>query len=150
MGALKKLLEQEGFLGFTLEATATEHLAIEARLNQVPGRFIVDTGASNTCVAMDRATAFGLVGEPSEIKAAGAGATDMDTQVSAGNCLELPPWKQENLQVVLIDLSHVNQALLQHETLPVDGIIGADVLREAEALIDYGTYRLFLKSGAER
>lgn len=145
MASLKKFLTGKGFYQVCLTPTATEHLALEARLNTIAGRFLVDTGASNTCIALDRAATFGLTLEPSEVLAAGAGAIDMETFVAPGNMLELGNWVCSDVQVVLIDLSHVNHALGQHETEPVDGIIGADILRMGNALIDYAKNRLYLK-----
>ena len=57
----------------------------------------------------------------------------------------LGSWERSGLQIVLIDLSHVNQALANHEAPEVDGILGADVLRLGRAVIDYEKNRLFLK-----
>jgi len=39
----------------------------------------------------------------------------------------------------------VNQALIAHNALPVDGIIGADILKKAKAVIDYNKKCLYLK-----
>ena len=145
MASLKKFLLSQGFDVLELERTQTDHFAIEAELNGVAGRFIVDTGASNTCVGLDRVAHFGMESEDSEIKAAGAGSAELETAVSAGNHLLIGSWEQAGLQVVLIDLSHVNQALCAHEADPVDGILGADVLRLGRAVIDCKKNRLFLK-----
>lgn len=145
MASLKKFMSSRGFDALKMQTTSTDHLAIDAVLNTVAGRFIVDTGASNTCLDLGRAGAFGLTTEPSEILAAGAGATDMETFISDGNTLMLGNWQQTGVRVVLLDLSHVNQALIQHEAEPVDGILGADVLRMARAVIDYRKNRLYLK-----
>jgi hypothetical protein len=46
---------------------------------------------------------------------------------------------------VLFDLVHINEALTNHKALPVDGIIGADILKKGKAIIDYGTSTLYLK-----
>ncbi len=145
MASLKKFLLSQGFSVLELERTQTDHFAIAAEINGVAGRFIVDTGASNTCVGLDRIAHFGMESEGSEIKAAGAGSSELETAVSAGNRLLIGTWEQTGLQVVLIDLSHVNQALANHEAPPVDGILGADVLRLGRAVIDYEKNRLFLK-----
>jgi hypothetical protein len=42
-------------------------------------------------------------------------------------------------------MSHVNEALIQYKTKPVDGIIGADVLLKGKAIIDYCNHCLYLK-----
>lgn len=145
MASLKKFLKENGFVSVKLKRTSTNHLEIRATLNGVKGCFIVDTGASNTCVSLDRADKFGLVSEVSEVKAAGAGAVDLEARVSGHNSLQLGPWKKSRLQVVLFDMSHVNHALTSQEAEAVDGIIGADILQKAKAVIDYRKYRIYLK-----
>ena len=71
---LKKLLTEKGYTSVPLEFTLTKHFVLQAKINGVEGRFILDTGASNTCVGVEWITYFNLQAEASEIKAAGAGA----------------------------------------------------------------------------
>ena len=145
MASLKKLLGERGYHILQLERTSTDHFALSGDLNGIRGRFILDTGASNTCVSMDRAEQFSMQSELSEVKAAGAGAADMETHVSAGNHLQLGQWECHDLQVVLFDMRHVNQALGNQEEAEVDGILGADLLHRGKAVIDYHKARLYLK-----
>ncbi len=88
---------------------------------------------------------FKLEATDSKIKAAGAGAVDMETQQSTKNILEISGWKYHNLNLVLFDLSHVNTALKNHGAKTVEGIIGADILEKGKAIIDYKKKRLYLK-----
>src|SRR5690606_1699236 len=118
---------------------------IVAKINGISGKFILDTGASNTCVGMDKIDFFEMASEVSDIKAAGAGATEMDTLISSRNTIQIGDWKRGKLKIVLFDLVHVNQALVSHKALPVDGIIGADVLKKGKAVIDYNKKCLYLK-----
>lgn len=145
MSNLKKLLKNKGYSKIPLILGDTNHLEVSASINGITGRFILDTGASNTCVGVDKASYFKLVSEDSEIKAAGAGATDMETLVSAKNKIKIGGWKKTKQQIVVFDLVHVNEALKAHKSLPVDGIIGADILIKCKAVIDYSSRNLFLK-----
>ena len=145
MRSLKKILEKRNYTWVPLALTDTNHFEIKAKINGISGRFILDTGASNTCVGMDKAELFMLAAEQSEVKAAGAGAREMETLVSEENSIEIGGWKLKKQQIVLFDLVHVNQALIDHQALPVDGIIGADILKSAKAIIDYNKGRLYLK-----
>lgn len=145
MPSLKKFLRKKKYVKIPLLLTETNHIAVTARLNGVAGRFILDTGASNTCVGFDKIEFFHLKSKASEIKAAGAGATNMETLVSTKNKIEIGAWKMKKLKIVLFDLVHVNEALRAHEAMPVDGIIGADILREAKAIIDYHKSCVYLK-----
>ena len=110
------------------------------------GRFILDTGASNTCVGIDKIEFFKMVSEVSDIKAAGAGATEMETLVSTKNKIKIGEWKKNKQKIDLFDLVHVNHALTAHNVTPVDGIIGADILNKGKAVIDYDKKYLFLKN----
>ena len=46
---------------------------------------------------------------------------------------------------VLLDLSHVNDTLNSQGVEKIDGVIGADFLKENNAIIDYGQSKLFLQ-----
>jgi hypothetical protein len=68
----------------------------------------------------------------------------MDTLISKKNKIKIGKWKNKNMKIVLFDLTHVNQALEAHQGKRVDGIIGADVLNEANAIIDYKNKTVYL------
>ncbi|NND15329.1 MAG: clan AA aspartic protease [Eudoraea sp.] len=146
MVSLKKVLKNNSYSSNKVTLTKTNHLEIKAKLNGVEGIFILDTGASNTCVGLDKGEKFNLEFTESDLKAAGAGATEMETFVSSKNKLVIGSWRSKKQQIVLFDLSHVNSALELHDASPVDGIIGADVLKKAKGVIDYKSFRLYLRS----
>lgn len=139
------MLESQRYTSINLTPTLTQHFEVQAKINGIEGRFILDTGASNTCLGLDAIEHFGLQAETSEIKASGAGASEMETQLSKKNTLEIGKWKRRSIAIVLFDLTHVNYALSQHNAKTVHGIIGADVLKIGKAIIDYPKKRLFLK-----
>lgn len=145
MASLKKFLKQKSYTKVPLILTATNHFEIVAKINGVTGRFILDTGASNTCVGFDKIEFFDIITKESKIKAAGAGATNMETLISVKNQIEIGDWKKKKAKIVLFDLVHVNEALTAHQALPVDGIIGADILKKAKAIIDYNKRYVYLK-----
>jgi hypothetical protein len=148
MPSLKKVLQKKKYIKIKLTRIATNHLELKAKINGVKGRFILDTGASNSCVGVDLIEHFKLHAEASETKAAGAGATDMETQKSTNNTLQIGKWKTKESHLVLFDMSHVNSALTQHKAKEVHGIIGADILEMGNAIIDYKTLVLYLKKEA--
>ena len=145
MSTLKNFLKKKKYVRIPLVLTATDHFEINAKINSIKGRFILDTGASNTCIGMDRIEYFNLVSEESKIKAAGAGATNMETLISKKNVIDLRSWQFKKLKIVLFDLKHVNEALIAHNAQPVDGIIGADILKKSKAIIDYDKKCIYLK-----
>ena len=142
---LEDFLLEKGYIKVKLKLTKTNHFEIKATLNGVKGLFILDTGASNSCVGFEAIDTFKLKAKDSEIKAAGAGATDMLTQVSKKNKLKIGKWKKDKVPLILFNLTHVNTALLNYNSKPVDGIIGADILKKAKAIIDYDKRHVYLK-----
>lgn len=142
---LQEFLLKQGYTKIKLHLTKTNHFEIIAKINGVKGLFILDTGASNSCVDFDTATLFKLKVEESNIKAAGAGAIDMKTQTSEKNKFTIGKWKDSKSVIVLFSLTHVNSALTAHNSKPVHGIIGADILKKGKAIIDYEKKYLYLK-----
>jgi predicted aspartyl protease len=142
---LRKFLEEKGFTRVPLKKLNTGHYKIQGAINQVGGSFILDTGASTSCVDFHGSDRFLLRSEASDIKAAGAGAINMATRIARRNTFGIGSWKTANMDFVLFDLSHVNEALKQGEETRVDGIIGADFLKKFRSVIDYGRNALYIK-----
>ena len=145
MASLKKILKKKKYEKIKLNQIATNHLELKVKINGIKGSFILDTGASNSCVDLSLDDRFKLLTEDSEIKAAGAGATDMETKLSKGNIINIGTWKSIDCNLVLFDLTHVNTALTNHNAEEVQGIVGADILEEGKAIIDYSKKELYLK-----
>ena len=145
MPSVRKVLKKKNYVKIKLKKIATNHLELKAKINGVKGRFILDTGASNSCVGLDVIDYFMLDAEVSETKAAGAGATGMETKKSTDNTMQIGKWKTIESHLVLFDMAHVNAALIQHYANEVHGIIGADILEKGKAIIDYDKLYLYLK-----
>ncbi len=145
MESLQDFLLDKGYTKVKLKLTKTNHFEVRATINGVKGLFILDTGASSSCVGFEAVETFKLIAKDSEVKAAGAGATDMMTQISKKNDLKIGRWKKNKVALILFNLTHVNSALVAHNAKPVDGIIGADVLKKSKAIIDYEKKYLYLK-----
>jgi len=145
MEDFQKTLKKHHYKKINFKVSKTQHLLIKATINGVKGKFILDTGASNSCVGFDSVELFQLKASKSKTKAAGAGATGMFTKLAKDNFLQLGRWKNTAFHLVIFDLSHVNKALIQHKAKPVHGIIGADVLLQGKAIIDYYNHCLYLK-----
>jgi len=145
MEKLPILLKKEGYQKIKFKISKTQHLLIKASVNGIKGNFILDTGASTSCVGFDSIELFRLSAGKSKTKASGAGATGMLTQLAKDNQLQINKWKNAAFHLVIFDLSHVNEALLQHKAKPVHGIIGADILIVGKAIIDYNNHCFYLK-----
>ena len=135
---LRNFLKQKGFYRIILKRLKSGHYTFSAKVNNISGVFILDTGASNSCIGFVYDSYFNLNNEESEIKAAGAGALNMETALAKNNLLVIGNWKLKKMDFILMDLSHVNEALKESNELPIHGIIGADFLKQTRAVIDYG------------
>jgi len=142
---LKDFLKEQGYTKIKLKLTKTNHFEMKARINNVMGRFILDTGASNTLVDEDMFDLFNLKVEETDVKVTGAGATNMDSKISKKNELRIGGWRHKKAVIVLFNLTHVNSGLQSLNVAPVNGIIGTDILKKAKAIIDYEKKYLYLK-----
>lgn len=145
MKTLPDILKKESYKKINFKVSKTQHLLIKASINGIKGNFILDTGASSSCVGFESVELFLLEAEHSTTQASGAGATGMRTQISVGNQLQLGSWKHTGFELVIFDLSHVNEALIEYKAKPVHGIIGADILMKGKGIIDYYNHCLYLR-----
>ncbi len=145
MRQLQELLKEKDYIKTNFKLSKTQHLLISSKINGVEGNFILDTGASNSCVDFQFEEYFKLSSQTSKTKVVGAGAIGMPSRVSEYNTLKIGRWKGYQVQIILFDLTHVNEALSYAKTKPIHGIIGADILLEGKAIIDYQNKHLFLK-----
>ncbi|GAA4894983.1 hypothetical protein GCM10023311_19620 [Flaviramulus aquimarinus] len=145
METLQEFLLNKGYTKIKLHLTKTNHFEIKVQINGEKGRFILDTGASSSCVDFESIDRFKLKAKDSMIKAAGAGATDMKTMMSKKNKVKIGKWSNNKVALVLFNFTHVNTALINHNSKPVDGIIGADILKKGKGVIDYQKKYLYLK-----
>ena len=145
MSSLKKHLKKKGFHAIDMKLTKTSHFTLKAKINNKKGVFIVDTGASNTCIDASEAENFLLLPEESDTTAAGAGNSEMEAKTAQTEKICIEGYTRKGLKIGVFDLSHINTALVARGAKPVHGIIGADILIKGKAVIDYSKNRLFLK-----
>ena len=146
METLKDFLLKKGYSKIKLKLTKTNHFEIKASINGVKGRFVLDTGASSSCVGFEAIEQFRLKVVDSEIKAVGAGASNMSTKLSKSNTVKIGKWERKKTALILFNLTHVNEGLRNHNSNAVDGIIGADILKKGKGIIDYDKKFLYLKT----
>jgi len=142
---LRNLLEAKGFQRIVLRKMTTGHYTCRAELNTKKGIFIIDTGASSSCIDFEHVGLFNLIQEKSDVIAAGAGDSNMKTALAQNNVFKLKNHKTKNISFVLFDLSHVKKAISKVDPTIVHGILGADYLKKYSAVLDYGRNCMYLK-----
>ena len=141
---LNKFLKSEGYSSVKLIFLETKHYLIEAKVNGIDGRFILDTGASNSCICTSLEDKFKVISNESKEKASSANSEMTNTKISKSNIIQIGKW-EDKINLISFDMNHINNALSQKKVPPIDGILGADVLKKSKAILDYKTNRLYLK-----
>lgn len=142
---LATFLGTHGFVAVPLGVNAVGHFEIAAAVNGQPARLLLDTGASHTVLASPSAARLGLRTTPSAERAGGVGAADHATETALVAELRLGDVRLRDVAAWTFDLEHVNRALVARGGAPIDGAVGGDVLRRAEAVIDYARATLYLR-----
>ena len=128
-----------------LKVLKTKHILCKAWINGKEAKLLVDTGASNSCIHSDLQDHFELqkYGEP--FQASGASDGKMEAIMTLNCNIKLGRNYKGKQAFVLLDLSHVNDTLNTQGVEKIDGVIGADFLKENNAVIDYSLSKLFLQ-----
>ena len=125
--------------------TKSNHVQIECEVNYVSGIFLVDTGASNSCINYLSASKFNLEFKKSNEIASSATNKINETYHSKNNILKIEDCKKANFDIVLFDMTFINNSLKEKGIEDVDGIIGNDILKEFNAIIDFKKKTISLK-----
>ena len=141
---LNKFLKTSGYCSVKLIFLETKHYLIEAKVNSVNGRFILDTGASNSCICTSLEDKFKVISKDSKEKASSANSEMTHTKISKSNAIQIGKW-EDKINLISFDMSHINKALGEKQINSIDGIIGADILKKSKAILVYKSNKLFLR-----
>ena len=125
--------------------TETNHLIISCKINGVEGSFIIDSGASNSCVDTNLTSKYKLKTSLSQENASSATSTISKMYISKKNRLQIEGLLHEDFNVFLFDMSHINKTFINNAIEEIDGIIGGDILKKFKAKIDYDKKKIYLK-----
>ena len=141
---LNKFLKSKGYSSVKLIFLVTKHYLIEAKVNGIDGTFILDTGASNSCICTSLEDKFKVISKESKEKASSANSEMTNTKISKSNIIQIGKWK-DKINLISFDMNHINNALSQKKVSPIDGILGADILKKSNSILDYKSNKLFMK-----
>src|SRR5690349_7318047 len=143
--ALAQTLGSAGFERYQLQRNATGHLVIVGHLANEPIAMLVDTGGSSTVVDLAWCTERKIPLRATGNLGGGAGGVTLEIHAVDGVNLALGPQELRTDKLFALDMSHVNRGLENNGASKIVGVIGADVLANHAAVIDYSTESLFLK-----
>lgn len=105
------------------------HWLIKARINQAVCSLILDTGASRTALDINQLERFGVLRSDLRQQEDGSGISDHPLQVFTGHvALGFRGRRKEAVEVVFMDLQHINYLYKSMQKPPVHGILGSDIL----------------------
>ena len=141
---LNKFLKISGYSSVKLNFLKTKHYLIEAKVNGINGRFILDTGASNSCICTSLEDKFKVISKQSKEKASSANSEMTNTNLSKSNIIQIGKWV-DKINLISFDMNHINKILSEKGIDSIDGIIGADVLKKSNAILDYKSNKIYFK-----
>ena len=142
---LKDLLNNQQFVKVKLYKIKTQHLICFGSINNVKATFLIDTGASNSCISIENIDVYDLKTEGEKFEASGASDKKMEAILSKECGFKLGRFSMKKQKFVLLDLNHINSLLESQNVKKINGIIGAEFLKATKAIIDYDNLDLFLK-----
>lgn len=143
--SLVAFLNQNGYTQIPLSRSGVGHFHTEGLLNDRSISVLIDTGAASTIFSLDLVREMNLPMTKSSMFGGGAGAAQMEIHQIRDARFVISDISPKVRALLAMDLSHVNQALALKGSVPVDVILGVDVLEAHSAVIDYGSSSLYLK-----
>ena len=125
--------------------TKTNHVIISCKINGIEGNFIIDSGASSSCIDINLSSKFKLKTCLSEEGAYSATSTISKVYISKKNIFQIKELLFKDFDIFLFDMSHINETFKYHKVDKIDGIIGGDILKKFKAIIDYDKKNISLK-----
>jgi predicted aspartyl protease len=145
MSTLKKILLAQGYIVHTIRLSSKSgHIVTKARINGYEGRFIIDTGASASCINQEMYKEFKLETQFMD-RSIGTASGSLRPRISHNNTLELGDWSDQDSTLLSMDMNYINNALKTEGMKSIQGLLGADFLITAKAVIDYRGKKIYLK-----
>lgn len=109
------------------------------------GIWVIDTGASKSVFDKSLPNYFVVSeDETEELHSAGISDEPMKTSIGCMKKFNFGKLKIEQMNVALLDLSHINELYTKATDLKICGLLGSDFLLKYNAVIDYKRKRMVL------
>lgn len=146
-GQISQFLKSMGYIDIPFRQNIAGQLLINAKINGVDGVYILDSGAGQTVIDTRQIDFLNLQlnYEESALTGGGVGAHSIESIPSYNNRIEINEFQMDNLVVAVMSLETAWESLARvgaHDE--IFGIIGVDILKSGNAIIDFGSKTLFL------
>jgi predicted aspartyl protease len=123
------------------------HMIVKVKINNKVAKLVLDTGASQTVLDRNRIerfmkqTKFRKTGGHTS----GIGAKKMESHIVPVKKFQVGNIVINDIDLVLLDLIHVNTSYSMINQKPVDGVLGGDILSMLSATISYAKNEVAFK-----
>ena len=139
------MIDFKDYIGISFKKIISLHCILKAKIKNKKGFFIIDTGASNSCIAKEKKDFFELHTEDDKnIKIMGAGPEKINALLSKKETIYLKEYNTR-ISFLIIDMSAINESINKEGGIKIDGILGGDFLKKTKAIIDFGKNIIYLK-----
>lgn len=148
MTDINKILMQSGYVPITIRQNVAGQLLIDAKINNVLGTYMLDTGAGRTVIDEKQIELLSIKydHEEGELTGGGVGGHGIQNFPSYGNVVEINDVKLENISVAVMSLASAWESLASvGANDELFGILGVDILKAGNAIMEFGTMTLYLK-----
>jgi len=123
------------------------HLFVEGYVNGQVCHLLIDTGASKTVFALNHLQNIlhELPVSQPDIQSAGITASSMDSHSGIISEFRLYQMFIPNMEVILLDLSSIDELYSKFTSKSIWGLIGSDFLLKYKAKLDYGNRSMTLR-----
>lgn len=118
---------------------------VTSNVNGHKALWLVDTGAAVTLLDSAISRQAGIKVNRTNLTVGGAGGGRKRIDIGVVENLRLSSLRVRSAVIAISDISTHSSALQEEGKPPIDGYLGADFLREKNAVIDCGQMRLFLR-----
>jgi hypothetical protein len=130
-----------------LKLTSIGHLEAEVSIDGIKTKFLIDTGASNTVIDINFAKENFLEFAAISDQGGGLGTSQMSLHHKQVKSFRINDLEIKDFDLYATDFTHVKESLTKKGIEePSTGVIGADILINYNAVIDYEKKILFLRN----
>lgn len=142
---LASFLQAERFTEVPMHRLSISDFEVIANVNGRKALWLVDTGAAVTLLDAAISRKAGIKVNRTNLSVGGAGGGLKRIDIGVVENLRLSSLRVRSAVIAISDIATNNEALQEEGKPPIDGYLGADFLREKNAVIDCGQMRLFLR-----
>ena len=144
-GGLSDYLQARGYGEIPMKRQSISDFEVGANVNGRKALWLVDTGAAITLLDSGISRRAGIKLNRTKFTVGGAGGGRQRIDVGIVDSLRFSSVRVSSAVIAVSDITSHNVALQEAGKPPIDGYLGADFLRERNAIIDCAQMRLYIR-----